>query len=254
MVGSILTHVPKLNAVNISYIMKRQRITKTLRLRVWDENGGKGKRYLTCNGGCGRQIDFADSECGHIVAHANGGTTALDNLLPICGSCNKSMGTRNLHEFVESQGLKGKKKAPNTTAKKNAPKTPAAKNDKTSERSRAPKKSVVDNARDDSDEDADDDSDEDDAIINEELNRLLAPMTLNPFLDSFGFADEDKKVKAKKKSAPKKTHWKGVRVPTYEEYWEENKFDPSNIPNYVPSLNNIYMNLEYEMNKYNGLF
>jgi len=37
--------------------------------------------------------------CGHIVSHANGGSMHIDNLRPICASCNLSMGTQNMNEF-----------------------------------------------------------------------------------------------------------------------------------------------------------
>ena len=40
-------------------------------------------------------------QCGHIISEANGGRTELDNLRPICQSCNSSMGSRNWDEYVE---------------------------------------------------------------------------------------------------------------------------------------------------------
>jgi hypothetical protein len=38
-------------------------------------------------------------EVGHIRSHKNGGSNALDNLIPICSLCNKSMGAMNFHEY-----------------------------------------------------------------------------------------------------------------------------------------------------------
>jgi 5-methylcytosine-specific restriction endonuclease McrA len=38
-------------------------------------------------------------ECGHIIAHALGGNALLDNLMPVCKSCNRDMGTMNLEEY-----------------------------------------------------------------------------------------------------------------------------------------------------------
>lgn len=74
-------------------------ISQQLRMDVW-------KKYIGLNIGetkclcCGiikiQQLNF---ECGHIIAESLGGPTNMDNLLPICGSCNKSMGTKNLYEF-----------------------------------------------------------------------------------------------------------------------------------------------------------
>ena len=43
--------------------------------------------------------------CGHIIAEANGGELKLDNLKPICGSCNSSMNTCNMNDFIKKYGL-----------------------------------------------------------------------------------------------------------------------------------------------------
>jgi 5-methylcytosine-specific restriction endonuclease McrA len=44
-------------------------------------------------------ISTFDFVCGHVKAEANGGETTVDNLRPICASCNSSMGTMNMQEF-----------------------------------------------------------------------------------------------------------------------------------------------------------
>ena len=39
-------------------------------------------------------------EAGHIIPESKGGSTHIENLLPICSPCNKSMGNRfTIHEF-----------------------------------------------------------------------------------------------------------------------------------------------------------
>jgi hypothetical protein len=38
-----------------------------------------------------------------IEAESKGGKTEVDNLLPICGLCNKSMGSVHMEEYVSSQ-------------------------------------------------------------------------------------------------------------------------------------------------------
>lgn len=40
-------------------------------------------------------------DCGHVIAESNGGTLELENLRPICGSCNSSMGTKNMKEYTK---------------------------------------------------------------------------------------------------------------------------------------------------------
>jgi hypothetical protein len=78
---------------------KKLTIPKVLRIKVWNtyigENIGKTK-CLCCN-----EIDITQSifECGHIIAEAKGGKTVLENLMPICSTCNKSMGVKNLYDF-----------------------------------------------------------------------------------------------------------------------------------------------------------
>jgi len=50
-------------------------------------------------------ITYGNFECGHNVAHANGGSDELSNLRPICRLCNSSMGTKNLEDFKQQQGF-----------------------------------------------------------------------------------------------------------------------------------------------------
>ena len=38
--------------------------------------------------------------CGHVKAEHNGGNLTVENLRPICGSCNSSMGTQNLYDYM----------------------------------------------------------------------------------------------------------------------------------------------------------
>jgi 5-methylcytosine-specific restriction endonuclease McrA len=81
---------------------KKQNISKTLRISVWNkyfgEDSGKNK-CMCCNITEITQLKF---HCGHIIAERNGGDTSIDNLVPICESCNKSMGTQNLNTFKET--------------------------------------------------------------------------------------------------------------------------------------------------------
>ena len=79
----------------------RKSIPKSLKILVWNKNIGKEKGIGGCYV-CESEIDSKNFECGHIISVKDGGDTNLDNLLPICSSCNKSMGTQNLHEFKET--------------------------------------------------------------------------------------------------------------------------------------------------------
>ena len=46
--------------------------------------------------------DISDTnfECGHIVSESAGGTVDIENLRPICGHCNRSIGKTNMEEFM----------------------------------------------------------------------------------------------------------------------------------------------------------
>ena len=78
---------------------RKKTIPKSVKIAVWNKNIGEavGKhKCLCCSNVDITQMNF---HCGHIVAEANGGKVHVDNLLPICSKCNKSMGTQNLNEF-----------------------------------------------------------------------------------------------------------------------------------------------------------
>ncbi len=44
-------------------------------------------------------------DCGHILSEKDGGQVSLDNLRPICRSCNSSMGTLNMDVFMKKYGF-----------------------------------------------------------------------------------------------------------------------------------------------------
>jgi len=44
-------------------------------------------------------------DCGHVLSEKDGGSVALSNLKPICRSCNSSMGTMNMNDFIKKYGF-----------------------------------------------------------------------------------------------------------------------------------------------------
>jgi hypothetical protein len=84
---------------------RKTTIPPALRKKVWNkwigEAIGKAK-CLCCNHNDISQLEFA---CGHIVAEFNGGKTELNNLKPICKSCNSSMGTKHMDEYMREFGF-----------------------------------------------------------------------------------------------------------------------------------------------------
>ena len=78
----------------------KQKIPKSVRVAVWNTyigNNIKGKCYV----GCGEEITVNNYECGHIISEKNNGEVTIQNLRPICSTCNKSMGTQNMHDFKQ---------------------------------------------------------------------------------------------------------------------------------------------------------
>ena len=84
---------------------KKRSVPLALKRKVWAKHIGEdiGKAKCTC---CKlSDISQMSFHCGHIVAHENGGKNTLLNLKPICQSCNSSMGTKDMDQFINECGL-----------------------------------------------------------------------------------------------------------------------------------------------------
>jgi frataxin-like iron-binding protein CyaY len=84
---------------------KKKLIPPPLKRNVWHkyigEDIGKAK-CLCCKLADITQMSF---HCGHIIAESKGGELSVNNLKPICQSCNSSMGTQNMDEYIEKYGF-----------------------------------------------------------------------------------------------------------------------------------------------------
>ena len=93
--------IPKKNieiAVKDSKAEPRKPIPKKIRGECWKiQFGDSIKGSCFC---CKKELDvFDDWHAGHIISHACGGKDTAENLRPVCGSCNLSMGTENMDLF-----------------------------------------------------------------------------------------------------------------------------------------------------------
>lgn len=79
--------------------LKERTIPATMRNAVWIKYIGDEKGTAVCFCCELQPIDRGNYECGHVISKSKGGLATLDNLRPICGLCNKSMGTANLNDF-----------------------------------------------------------------------------------------------------------------------------------------------------------
>jgi 5-methylcytosine-specific restriction endonuclease McrA len=87
----------------------RKAISKSLKNNVWLQYYGE---KFTCKCSvtwCVTPINPFTFEVGHNMPHSKGGTLDIDNLKPICSTCNKSMGDRyTIDEFSKLANNKTK--------------------------------------------------------------------------------------------------------------------------------------------------
>ena len=85
--------------------IKKETIPKAVRIKVWSKYIGKDEAKGKCFCCRDKGIDQQDFQCGHIQSEHSGGKVNIQNLRPICGTCNQSMGTKNMFEFMEQYGF-----------------------------------------------------------------------------------------------------------------------------------------------------
>lgn len=81
--------------------VKRKRLPLKLRYDVWDRYNGSDNAKAKCY--CCRKtiIEKTNFTCGHVESRSMGGSDSIDNLRPICHSCNQSMGRMNMETYVK---------------------------------------------------------------------------------------------------------------------------------------------------------
>ena len=84
----------------INQKFKKIKIPKRDRDLVWKQYSNKtiDKCYV-----CPDMISFDNFECGHIIAQSRGGSNKLENLKPVCGPCNKGIGSKNMDEYKKDR-------------------------------------------------------------------------------------------------------------------------------------------------------
>jgi hypothetical protein len=84
---------------------KKDAIPKILKDLCWYTWVGKTVASHTCLCCERMEIRMNSFECGHVLAEAKGGQLSVENLRPICGGCNRSMGSENLEDFKRRCGF-----------------------------------------------------------------------------------------------------------------------------------------------------
>ena len=84
---------------------KKKHIPLPLKFNVWHKWIGKHIGTSLCLCCKLNEISQISFHAGHIIAEKNGGKLTVDNLKPICQSCNSSMKTQNMNEFIKKYNL-----------------------------------------------------------------------------------------------------------------------------------------------------
>ena len=87
-------------------LYRKYTIPKTLKINVWNLYIGKEIGSAKCM--CCRESEIIQGhfEAGHVISERDGGATNIENLRPICSLCNKSMGAKNMLEFMKEYGYR----------------------------------------------------------------------------------------------------------------------------------------------------
>jgi hypothetical protein len=83
---------------------KKKRIAAALREQVWVQSVGETYASKCTVSWCNNPITVFTFQCGHVLAESKGGPTTLENLRPICGRCNQSMGTMHMNDWEQLGG------------------------------------------------------------------------------------------------------------------------------------------------------
>ncbi len=84
---------------------KKKSIPLALKRKVWDLWVGESVGKTKCPCCKLTEISQMSFSCGHIIPESQGGKLSVENLKPICSSCNSSMGTQNMNDFIKNFGL-----------------------------------------------------------------------------------------------------------------------------------------------------
>ena len=80
---------------------KKATIPKPIKMEIWRIHCGETFEHACCISFCNNRMTPFDFEAGHIQAEAEGGEVSVENLIPICSKCNKSMGKKHLREWEQ---------------------------------------------------------------------------------------------------------------------------------------------------------
>jgi len=82
----------------------KERIPMSVRNTLWKNYFGEETKGV-CQCCKTEVISITNFDCGHILSEADGGEVHLENLKPICRTCNSSMGKMNMEDYMKKYGF-----------------------------------------------------------------------------------------------------------------------------------------------------
>ena len=79
----------------------KRKIPKKIRVESWNQNINKSLGNVLCICCNSTEITPFIFEAGHIIPKSKGGEDTVNNLLPICIGCNRSMACMNMGDYIE---------------------------------------------------------------------------------------------------------------------------------------------------------
>ena len=89
---------------------KKKRIPKAVREAVWIKHVGRKFDHKCLTHWCPNIMTVFDFQTSHNIPESKGGSMELDNLYPLCGRCNQSMG--NQYTYTQWCNLFAKDRPP----------------------------------------------------------------------------------------------------------------------------------------------
>ena len=77
---------------------KKKRIPKAVREAVWVKHVGKRYQHKCLTHWCPNTMTVFDFQTSHNIPESKGGSNEIDNLFPLCGRCNLSMGSQYTYD------------------------------------------------------------------------------------------------------------------------------------------------------------
>jgi hypothetical protein len=79
---------------------RKKTIPASLKTAIWKKYIGADKGVYPCWCCEEAEMDKREFHAGHVIPESKGGQSSIENLRPVCASCNLSMGNRHMMDFI----------------------------------------------------------------------------------------------------------------------------------------------------------